>query len=321
VVVVVVVLDTPFAAEGREIAALLKRKAPEEDMQPVVDRIHGLAVDMSLDPLVASTDVFVTAVLWIGSKSLSHVLAAIERTKDRLLDAGSASGSARAQIISAVADYWAAHPGVAVAIVEKLLNYSILSPESVVQWVLVNRAGTSRGDALSWAWSYEMVANTVAKVTRRVRQVATAGGGEAGPEGDETREREAEAMRTLFRSMDDALVAWASGSKDEMIEATDGEGEHDRLVRRWGERWLRVFRRKAAIEEAFLLEAARGREAAAAKRQEELVRLAQNGGSNGQQNGSAAAGGGGASADEDVAMGNGASSSSSVAAEVVHGIE
>jgi nuclear cap-binding protein subunit 1 len=290
---------TPFAAEGRELAALLKRKAPEEEIQPVIDRIHGLAVDISLDPLVASTDVFVTAVLWVGSKSLSHVLAAIERTKDRLLDAGSASEAARTQIISAVIDYWAAHPGVAVAIVEKLLNYSILSPESVIQWALVSRAGASRGDALSWAWTYEMVANTVTKVTRRVRQVATVA--EAGAEVDETREREIAAMRNLFRSMDDALVAWASGSKDEMIEATDGDGEHERLVRRWGERWSRVFRRKAAIEEAFLIEAAKARELAIAKREEELKQTAQNGSANGH-NGTRAATSG---VDGDIRMGNG----------------
>ena len=262
-------IDTPFAAEGREIAALLKRKASDEDIQPVIERIHNLAIDRSLDPLVSSTDVFMTSVLWVGSKSLSHVLACIERTKNRLLDAGE-SEAARLQIISAVMTYWSAHPGVALSIVEKLLNYSILSPATVIQWALVNYAGARRGGALAQAHVYELVFNTVAKVTSRVRQVVqsappqpangngTADGDVTMAEGgasDEAKTAEIKAMRDLFRLMDDSLVAWASGSKDELIEVADGTTpEREKLVRRWGERWLRVFRRRAAIEEAFLLE-------------------------------------------------------------------
>jgi nuclear cap-binding protein subunit 1 len=237
----------------------------------VIERIHAVALDLSLDPLVTSTDVFVTAVLHVGSKSLSHVLAAIERTKDRLLDVGAASDAARAQIVAAVMDYWAAHPGVAITIVEKLLNYSILSPITVVQWALVSHAGSDGkmvGEALSRAHIYELVFNTVVKVTSRVRHVVAAAKKQpssddvdmadatAHPAVDEaTRDREVRAMRDLFRAIEDALVGWASGSKDEMIESGDNGGEEDSLARRWGQRWLRVFRRRAAIEEAFLLDA------------------------------------------------------------------
>ncbi|KAL1877606.1 hypothetical protein VTK73DRAFT_8430 [Phialemonium thermophilum] len=272
----------PFAAEGREIAALLRRKAPEEEIQTVIERIHAAALDRDLDPLVSSTDVFVTAVLHVGSKSLSHVLAAIERTKDRLLDVGAASEAARAQIMAAVTTYWQAHPGVALTIVEKLLNYSILSPATVTDWALVRHAGDTRGEALATAHIYEMVFHTVVKVTNRTRQVVSAAGAQKlsekdgnGGENDTgmteggdnsatagaAREAGVKAMRELFRAIEDALAPWASGSKDELVEAADadgtGTGEHDRLVRRWGGRWLRVFQRRAAIEEAFLLEARR----------------------------------------------------------------
>jgi len=188
------------------------------------------------------------------------VLAAIERTKDRLTDAGAASDAARTQIISAVMAYWAGHPGVAVSIVEKLLNYSILSPTGVINWALVNNAGDTKGDALSRAYVYELVFNTVMKVTGRVRQVARR---RTQPEGmaDGTLEAEVRGMRELFRAIQDALVSWASGSKDEMIEMEigDGEGKSQResLIRRWGERWLRAFSRRMAIEEAFLVEASK----------------------------------------------------------------
>ncbi|KAH8756749.1 MIF4G like-domain-containing protein [Diaporthe sp. PMI_573] len=263
--------DIPFAQEGRELAQLLKRKASDEDIQPVIERIHSLAIDQGLDPLVASTDVFTTAVLSIGSKSLSHVLAAIERTKDRLMDAGATSEPARAQIISAVMDFWSAHPGVAITIIEKLLNYSIVSPSAVVQWALVRHAGETRGAALARSHIYELVFSTIAKVTRRMREVVASASTTTAPqaEGEDTsmtaeledaKKREAQAARELFRTTQDALVAWASGAKDELMEDAGGlsdaeREERDRAVRRWGERWLRVVRRRAAIEETFLLEA------------------------------------------------------------------
>lgn len=255
----------PFAAEGREIAALLKRKAPDEEVQPVIERIHALALDNNLDPLVASTDVFVTSVLHVGSKSLSHVLAAIERTKDRLTDAGAASDAARSQIITAVMTYWSAHTGVALYIIEKLLNYSILTPSAVINWALVTYAGATKGDALAQSHMYELIFTTVMKVTGRVRQVAQKAAQPDATVDIETRDAEANAMRELFRAIEDALVSWASGCKDEMMELEigndAGKSEREALVRRWGERWLRVFRRRAAIEEAFLLDVAKNAKA------------------------------------------------------------
>lgn len=231
----------------------------------MIQRIQSQAIDREIDALVASTDVFVTCVLHVGSKSLSHVLAAIERTKDRLADAGAASDAARSQIITATMAYWSAHPGVALRIIEKLLNYSILTPETVINWALVGRTGSTRGEALSVAYIYEMVFNTVVKVTNRVRQLVTKPSSSASAEdaGEEaaTRDREIKAMRALFATIEDALSSWATGTKDEMIEASEGEGnsESERMVRRWAERWLRVFRRRAAIEEAFLAEAEKER--------------------------------------------------------------
>ncbi|KAI1823171.1 MIF4G like-domain-containing protein [Xylaria intraflava] len=238
--------DTPFSAEGKELAALLKRKAPDEEIQPIIDRIHSAALDQAIDPLVTSTDVFMTAVCWVGSKSLSHVLACIERTKDRLLDAGAASEAARAQIITAVMNYWSAHPGVAISIVEKLLNYSIITPGTVVDWALVGDRAGPQGQALSKAWVFELVYHTVVKVTNRVRQVVKGGPSEGGQE-------EIVAMRVLFKAIDDALASWAQGSKDQLVDPAVPDGDED-PVKRWGERWLRVFRRRMAIEEAFLTE-------------------------------------------------------------------
>ncbi|KAF4469734.1 hypothetical protein FALBO_3380 [Fusarium albosuccineum] len=247
--------DTPFSKEGQEIGALLRRKAPDEDFQPIIDSIQSQATERALDPLVASTDVFVTAVCWVGSKSLSHVLACIDRTKGRLLEIGNASSAARSQIISAVMAYWHAHPGIALSIVEKLLNYSILTPFTVADWALVAStpsSGTNGGDSLTEPHIFELVSNTVSKVTSRARQVLV-----SSETDEETRAKEAKSTQELFRAMNDALISWAGGSKDELMEEGDGTSDREAMIRRWGQRWLRVFKRMGAIEEAFALEAAK----------------------------------------------------------------
>lgn len=251
--------DTPFAADGREILALLKRKAPETEIQPVIDQIHTQAESIALaEPLLSSTDAYVTAICYIGSKSLSHVLSCIERCKERLLSIGSTSETARRQIITSVMAYWADQPGIGVNIVDKLLNYTILTPLSVVEWALVD--DSRAGDKLAESYVFEMVAGTVQKVTNRVRQIV-ASRNVPGLEHeqrmaiDETLLRERAAMKDMFKVMEDELVSWASGSKDEAIEAGLGDTSDEALIRRWGLRWLRVFRRKMAVEEAFLVDA------------------------------------------------------------------
>ena len=240
---------------------LIRKKAPEDDIQPIIDQIHTQATDMHLaDPIAISTDAYVTAICYVGSKSLSHVLSCIERCKDRLLAAGSTSpAAARKQIIDSVMDYWTHQPGVGVNIVDKLLNYTILSPTSVVDWALARE-----GTRLAEPFVFEMVAATVGKVTTRVRQVvAQARASSHGVLPEEQAQAlqaaadvERKSMRELFQSMEDMLVGWASGAKVQQVESGDMSSE-DAMVRQWGRRWLRVFRRRFAVEEAWYLEAVR----------------------------------------------------------------
>jgi nuclear cap-binding protein subunit 1 len=107
-----------------------------------------------------------TTICYMGSKSLSHILSTIERCKERLLTIGPASSAAHKQIIESVMQYWKDQPGIGVNIVDKLLNYTILSPASVVEWAL-----NANGERLSESFVFEMVSATIGKVTRRVREV------------------------------------------------------------------------------------------------------------------------------------------------------
>ena len=175
------------------------------------------------DPLIPSTDAYVTAICFLGSKSLSHTLALIERCKDRLLSIGPASEPARRQIITSVMEYWTDKPGIGVNIIDKLLNYTILTPSSVVLWALgPDKVGN--GEQLTKAFVYEMVASTVAKVTNRVRQIVSARYAVGLPAEqvallDEALTKDRAGMSELFKLTEDALVSVADGSVDAMAES------------------------------------------------------------------------------------------------------
>lgn len=254
--------ETPYAAQGREILTLIRKKAPESEIQPHLDTIQEQAASLGVaDPLVPSTDAYVTSICHVGSKSLSHVLSCIERCKDRLLAVGPQSGAARRQIISSVMEHWRDQPGVGVNIIDKLLNYTVLTPRSVVEWVLGDRLDGGR--ALVLAHMYEMVSTTVYKVTNRVRQIVLARNQPDLPADqvrmlDDTLDKERGDMADLFALIDDALTAVAAGAQDQMIERAEDAGDaadEVRLLQGWADRWLRVFRRKVAVEEAYVNEA------------------------------------------------------------------
>lgn len=240
---------------------LIRKKTPDDEIQSVIDAIEEQAKSLGVeDPTQPSTDAFVTSVCFVGAKSLSHVLSCIERNKERLLSIGPKSSRARCQIITSVMEYWVDQPGVAINIIDKLLNYTILSPLSVIEWALVEKL--EAGAILAKPHIFEMISATVGKVTNRLRQIVTARcqPGLYEPQLsilDETLTREKGDMQTLFRVIEDSIVSIAGGSNDEQMERGDGSGTlpEDALIRQWGGRWLRVFRRKAAVEDSFIAEA------------------------------------------------------------------
>ncbi|KAJ5566942.1 hypothetical protein N7535_006248 [Penicillium sp. DV-2018c] len=242
----------PYAKEGQELMQLIRKKATDEEIQPVITAIEDQAKSQGVeDPKIPSTDAFVTSLCYVGSKSLSHVLSCIERSKDRLLAIGAESQRARCQIITSVMEYWADQPGIAINIIDKLLNYTILTPSP-----------SSTGTILSKSYIYEMISATINKVTNRMRQIVTARTqpGLYEPQLsviDETLAREREDMQALFKYIEDSIVSVAAGSNDELMERGDGSGNlpEDAIIRQWGRRWLRVFRRKAAVEESYISDA------------------------------------------------------------------
>ena len=154
-------------------------------------------------------------------------------------------------------DYWRHQTGVGLNIVDKLLNYTILTPESVVGWALVDHV--ERGTVLSEAWLYEMIAGTVGKVTNRVRQIVAAIRRPGLPDEQagllkETLDREMGDMKSLFGMVEDAIVSFKDGNQDQMMESDGQSPGEEGLIKEWGARWMRVFQRQYAVEESWVRE-------------------------------------------------------------------
>ncbi|RAO72065.1 uncharacterized protein BHQ10_008077 [Talaromyces amestolkiae] len=253
---------TPYNKQGSELMQLIRKKASDEEIEPIIAEIETQAKEHGIeDPMVPSTDAFVTSICYVGSKSLSHVLSCIERNKERLLAIGPRSATARRQIITSVMEYWVDQPGVAINIIDKLLNYTILTPLSVVEWALLDHIDA--GKILAKAPVYEMLSSTVGKVTNRIRQIVAARTQRGLYEPqlsvlDETLNREKADMQTLFTLIEDSIAPVAAGSNDELMERSEDDPstrDENEIIRRWAVRWRRVFQRKAAVEAAFVADA------------------------------------------------------------------
>ena len=305
--------ETPFSEEAQAIVKAIRKRESDDVLQGHMNAIRQLAEERGdADPLIPATDAFVTSLCFVGAKSLSHVLSCIDRCKDRLVDVGGQSDAARKQIVTSVLAYWHDHAGVGVNIVDKLLNYTLLTPTSVIEWALLDHV--DGGAALARSHVYEMVSMTVSKVANRVRQVLGSRLEPGLPSEqaqilDDTLQTERAAQSRLFAVIEHALVVFAEGDnsgKDDVMDASHANNNNDNhdddnndndgtsrsspdkaLIRDWAARWLRVFRRRCAVEEAFY-----NNELAAAAAEGLL-----DGGGNGNVDG-----GGGGGVDDDAAQ-------------------
>lgn len=279
----------PYHTEAKELVGIVRKKGSEEDITAILDRIIQSAREQSThpNPQLLAIDAFVTTICYIGSKSLSHALSFIERHRERLnsfsldaattvpednttpLDPDVAANAARIQIVHSVVDYWfETHTGVATALVDKLLNYGVILPSSVIDFALgvSNPSAFSPPATLPQSWRYEMVSATLGKVTGRVTSLVQARAHPSIPrpaaaEAEDAFRIESAAMSTLFAMVADIVEPISTGSNDRLVEmgvgdivgeAPDQREERFRalgaLSRMWGKKWARVFKRKEGAQ-------------------------------------------------------------------------
>ena len=247
------IIDEPFAKEAKELLHAVADKKEEVEVDAILAKILELAKESGLpNPDYAARDAYVTTICHIGAKSLSHVLSCIERCKEKLVAIGNENPDARSQIVGAVLSYWEDQPGIGANVVDKLLNYSIVTPLSVIEWVLYD-AGNK---ALSHTHAWEMVSTTINKVNNRVRQIAAARPVMEGSDSGFTEEQLAVYKETLknaeveqgmiLKVVTEALTAM-SQSSDEVDDKIDVESKA--WIQWWASGWLRAFSRKFGVPE------------------------------------------------------------------------
>lgn len=241
--------DIGFPEEGKQLLNLIRQKAPNEEVDTLMNAITEAATNKALpDPAKYARDMYITCICHIGAKSLSHVLSCIERCKDKLVQLSQESTQAQRQVVGTVMRYWHEQPGIGANVIDKLLNYSILTPLSVIEWVVMD-AGR---EALPRGHSWEMVNTTARKVVLRTRNLAAARGVPGLPE-DQVAMMEqgyevAKAEQTeLFRVVMESLAKYAGGAEP----SPEGVPEEDvQWLKWWAAMWLRALKRQSDIEEA-----------------------------------------------------------------------
>ncbi|KAJ2462430.1 Nuclear cap-binding protein subunit 1 [Coemansia sp. RSA 2337] len=111
-------------------------------------------------------EMLVEHVLLLGSKTFSHMLNAIEKFMPALQKFGD-SAEAKLQIAQVTEDFWLRNPQFFAITIDKLINYRVIDPATVVAMLFDN------GHVGSWSkfHYWEILHNTVKKVNMRVVQL------------------------------------------------------------------------------------------------------------------------------------------------------
>lgn len=219
-------------------------------VQGIADSAAEMGLSDPSDPRALARDAYITCICHIGAKSLSHVLSCIERCKEKLLAIGTEHADARRQIVGSVLSYWKDQPGIGANVVDKLLNYSVVTPLSVVEWVLYD-AGP---EALSKTYAWEMVATTIKKVNNRVRQILAARASVLGAEG--VTKEQIEVFEETLKSAEAEQALILAEVERRLSAMAEGEGvdegvdvESRAWIQWWARGWLRAFRRMFEVRE------------------------------------------------------------------------
>ncbi|KAJ2602788.1 Nuclear cap-binding protein subunit 1 [Coemansia sp. RSA 1722] len=163
-------------------------------------------------------EMLVEHVLLLGSKTLSHMLNAIEKFTPALQRFAD-SAEAKLAIARTVEDFWLRHPQFFVMTIDKLIDYRIIDPITVVEMLFDEEHVGQWCKFHLW----EILRNTINKVNLRVAQLQTRMAEDPGSEGIEA------TLAQMTQEQNDSVVATArhfvrllssqSGSTDDVDRA------------------------------------------------------------------------------------------------------
>ncbi|KAI8831872.1 armadillo-type protein [Chytridium lagenaria] len=158
------ILDTVMAYRQKTFAA---GSGESMDMDAATNSYSStpLGEHWSEDAVVRK--LFVENLLVVGSKSFSHCLNIVERNL-KLLQHFSKHPQDRRDVVSIVLDFWKDHSQFGELVLDKLMNYRIIDPLSVVEVVTMEK----HAEALMWRWqTWPVLVNAITKANRKCVQI------------------------------------------------------------------------------------------------------------------------------------------------------
>ncbi|KAI8381201.1 armadillo-type protein [Radiomyces spectabilis] len=161
--------EDPLHQSAKTMIENMRAKKTVEEIRAILDKIKEDQASQGIseeEQNSAAREVFLHSLLLVGSKSFSHVLNVVERYLEVMRYVNS-TPEARLHTVQVVASFWKNNTQFLGIILDKLLNYRVVDPTSVIAWVFEADQLTNAGRSYPW----EILKNTLNKVVSRVVQV------------------------------------------------------------------------------------------------------------------------------------------------------
>ncbi|TPX62408.1 hypothetical protein PhCBS80983_g00437 [Powellomyces hirtus] len=170
--------DSPLVSLVATLRKSIASKAPSAEVSELLQQIRALppaptamdGVQSAQQPQSAedvAREAFIQCVMLQGSKSFSHVLNVVERYIGLLREYNSTE-HARGHTVRIINDFWKYNTQFTEIILDKLTNYRVIDPKSIVSWVL-DPAVLETSFTRFYIWA--VLRSTLAKVNFKVEQL------------------------------------------------------------------------------------------------------------------------------------------------------
>ncbi|KAJ3212431.1 Nuclear cap-binding protein subunit 1 [Entophlyctis luteolus] len=186
---------------------------------------------------VVVRDIFVQNILFLGTKSFSHFLNVVERYV-KILQQFNEQPEHKLRTVRIIADFWKHHTLNLEIVLDKLMNYRIIDPTSIISWVLDM-------DLLETEYSrwhiWTILRNVTAKVNSKVSQLRKKIGVDAMEEDDSATQ---EALDQAIRDQKAAFIDIFKKFQECLLQVqAQGEGPGSSAKWRWISGEMREFGR------------------------------------------------------------------------------
>ncbi|CAO3576982.1 unnamed protein product [Absidia cylindrospora] len=161
--------EHPLNPSAKKVVEALRTKKSVEEVHEVLNSIKQELASLDYDEAAHTStiqDLFVQCLLLVGCKSFSHVLNVVERYLEVMRHLNGTHED-KLRTVQTVASFWQNNTQFLCILLDKLLNYRIVDPTSVIAWVFEPEQLDNVGRSYVW----EILKNTLNKVVSRAAQI------------------------------------------------------------------------------------------------------------------------------------------------------